>query len=506
MRRGVGLLALGLGVLLGCNSKDAIIGGSGGAGGSDTVGAGGAGAGGAGQGGAGGAPGAVWAQSFGAPGADASPWDLAVDPEGRVLLAGSFSGELDLGGQAPVVSHGGRDIFLVQLDASGAYRWSQRYGGAQADEIGGMALAGTRVVLGGTHGGSPDLGCEPPLPEGNMFVALLDEDGACQWTKGFGDPATSNQVRGVAVDAAGNVLVTGSFLGALDLGGGQLLSSDNLAQDVFVAKLDPAGGHVWSRSYGFDEVQEPTQIAVNKAGQVLIGGEFNGSVGFGGDPLIATGNPDIFVAALTPQADTSLWSTRLMDMSDGTFTSEGYLDALATDDLNNVLLAGRYKGTIRLDNGPSLVSNGRDLFVIKLDASGAPVWLQSFDLPETTLGLGNRFSMAVDPAGDVLIAGHFQGTVQFGSALLTTVETCSPGAPCRDAFLLKLDGESGAPLASRQLGGSGDDAAHAVAVTGAGAPLLAGTYYGSLDFGGVPPLEGGNIFLAMLAAPFTPGP
>ena len=42
---------------------------------------------------------------------------------------------------------------------------------------------------------------------------------------------------GVASDAAGNVLVTGFFEGTVDFGGGPLMSAGS--SDVFVVKLEP---------------------------------------------------------------------------------------------------------------------------------------------------------------------------------------------------------------------------------------------------------------------------
>lgn len=69
------------------------------------------------------------------------------------------------------------------------------------------------------------------------------------WSRRYGDPSTQ-QNAALAVDNAGNILVGGSFYGTVDLGlgGGALVSAGGA--DVFLAKLDPNGEHVWSKRFG----------------------------------------------------------------------------------------------------------------------------------------------------------------------------------------------------------------------------------------------------------------
>src|SRR5262245_33339737 len=55
-------------------------------------------------------------------------------------------------------------------------------------------------------------------------------------------------VRAVAADNAGNALLTGSFAGNIDFGGGPIVCAGK--NDGFIVKLDAACGHVWSRTIG----------------------------------------------------------------------------------------------------------------------------------------------------------------------------------------------------------------------------------------------------------------
>lgn len=71
------------------------------------------------------------------------------------------------------------------------------------------------------------------------------------------------------------------------------------------------------------------------------------------------------------------------------------------------------------------------------------------------------------PDGDIVLAGAFEGTIDFGGGPLT--------ANARDGFVARL-GRDGALRWARRVGGSGDDTLSGVAVDGAGRITIAGTF------------------------------
>ena len=100
------------------------------------------------------------------------------------------------------------------------------------------------------------------------------------------------------MDSTGNVLVTGSFHGTVDFGGGLLPSGGGA--DVFIAKLDAGGGHLWSRRAGNAQDQNGTSIAADPSGNAFVAGDVFGTVDFGGGPLTSAGGADVFLAKLSP--------------------------------------------------------------------------------------------------------------------------------------------------------------------------------------------------------------
>jgi hypothetical protein len=79
------------------------------------------------------------------------------------------------------------------------------------------------------------------------------------------------------------------------VGGGPLTSKDTTL-DIFVAKYDAEGTHLWSRAFGSSAPGEQGWGAsADGFGNVFITGEFNGIVDFGGGP-IPNQSLDVFLA------------------------------------------------------------------------------------------------------------------------------------------------------------------------------------------------------------------
>jgi len=98
-----------------------------------------------------------WARRFGGPGEQCAE-AVALDGAGNLYVTGYFEQDLILGGRR-LTSHGGRDIFVASFDAAGNHRWSASYGGSGDDTGTGVALsANGRVHVAGTFVGTMDLG------------------------------------------------------------------------------------------------------------------------------------------------------------------------------------------------------------------------------------------------------------------------------------------------------------------------------------------------------------
>jgi DNA-binding beta-propeller fold protein YncE len=292
----------------------------------------------------------VWAKAFGGQGQDFG-WAIAVDPNDNVVVAGSFSEAVDFGG-GMLFSQGKEDLFVAKLDASGNHLWSKGFGAGAYERPSGVAVdaAGNVLVVGHTDGGI-DFG-QGPIPEG-PFVAKFDPAGNSLWSHGFSG-AESLVANGVATDSQGNVVMVGWIRGSVDFGGGLLVSADD---DAFAVKLAPDGSHLWSRLFGAGGSDVARGVAVTAKDEVLLTGDTKGG-DFGGGPLPSKGEyEEAFVAKLDSLGN-HLWS-----WSFGGGGSQGL--AVAADPSGNVFVTGYFHDDIDLGAGPEQ-HDGEHGFLVKL--------------------------------------------------------------------------------------------------------------------------------------------
>jgi hypothetical protein len=129
------------------------------------------------------------------------------------------------------------------------------------------------------------------------------------------------------------------------------------------------------------------------------------------------------------QAQTFDWAK-----SQGGTSSDIALDVV-TDAAGNVYTVGYFSGTVDFDPSgvtQNLVSAGaQDIFVSKLNATGALVWVLRFGAANNDVANG----IALDPSGNILITGWFNSIVDFdpGAGVVTLNNTSGS-----DIYVLKL--------------------------------------------------------------------
>ncbi|CAE7466799.1 flaEY [Symbiodinium natans] len=149
-----------------------------------------------------------WTVQRGTSGSD-SARALQVAPDGGILVAGSTTGDLDGNTNA-----GGSDIFIMKLDASGAWSWTVQRGTSMHDNPAAMQVApdGGILVAGGTQG---DLDGNTNAGGHDIFIMKLDASGAWSWTVLRGS-SLDEVARDMQVASDGGILVVGDTTGDLD--------------------------------------------------------------------------------------------------------------------------------------------------------------------------------------------------------------------------------------------------------------------------------------------------
>jgi hypothetical protein len=222
---------------------------------------------------------------------------VATDANANVYATGDFNMTVDFGGGGGgLTSAGAGDVYLAKYNSSGVHQWSQRFGSTSSDRGNDVAVdALASVVMTGFFTGTVDFGGGGLTSGGgqDMMVARYTAAGAHQWSRRIGGTVNDAGIS-VAVDGTGHTLVTGNFANTATFTGGSLTSAGS--NDVLFARYDAAGSLVWIQRVGSVTSDQPKGIAADASGNAVITGTFTDTVDFGGGPLTSAGNPDDFLA------------------------------------------------------------------------------------------------------------------------------------------------------------------------------------------------------------------
>ena len=233
--------------------------------------------------------------------------------------------------------------------------WAKRAGGTSVDFGFGIAVDGSgNSYVTGRFGGSATFGPgesnETTLTGADgIFVAKYDASGDLVWAKRAGGTRTDSG-NGIAVDGSGNSYVTGLFEDSATFGPGESnettltgAGSDDLADDIFVAKYDASGDLVWAKRAGGTSIDFGEGIAVDGSGNSHVTGQLRGSATFGpgetNETTLTTAGffSDIFVAKYDASGDL-VWAKRAGG------TSFDFGSGIAVDGSGNSYVTGGSSG------------------------------------------------------------------------------------------------------------------------------------------------------------------
>jgi hypothetical protein len=399
-----------------------------------------------------------------------------IDPSGNVFWAGRFYGTLNTGCETRT-SRGDWDIFLVKFDQSGTCVWDTIFGDASSQTCTGVATDPSgNVVIAGGFSGTLNFGGDD-LSTGNLYVAKFDASGNHIWSDEYLSSA-SIKCYSIASDLSGNTIITGCFRGTVNFGGDDLTGTGSYYGDVFVAKFDPSGNHIWSNSFGDTWEEFAYDVVTDQSGNIIITGGFSGSIDFGDGPRSSLGSYDMFLAKFYP-GGTLDWSDTYGPEYDG---NEVFGFNLDVDQFGNIVVAGSMEGIVLFQEDPPLVAGySPTLFVASFDPDG--VGLASATLTEITTGepptggFYDHIDMELDGAGNIYLGGTY-----FISSYV-----CGIGTPTasHNMFLVKL-------MLSfyeytciwGQRFGEGEARCYDIAVDEMGNVVMTGRFDTAIDFGG----------------------
>jgi hypothetical protein len=378
----------------------------------------------------------LWSRAFGG---DQNDWGSFVktDSSGNIYFLGQFrSSSISFGGG--ILSNSGgdcdglpcTDIFFVKLDSNGGHIWSKKFGGNHYESGESIALDSLNNVYITGHTDSPSInfgGQDLPAYGGDdIYLAKFDSNGVHRWSKRFGG-SDYDWVHSVVVDSSDNVYLAGDFKSqSISFGGNPLNNVDQTLSsgDLFVAKFDSNGNHLWSKRFGGDDHDIIYSLAVDRSNNIYITGSFKStSITFGQTTITnaSSKNEDIFLVKLDSNGNV-VWAKGF----------GGSLNDVAryvsVDSSGSVYITGYFfSSTINFGGGTLTNSGGDDIFLVRFDSNGNHLWSKRFG----GSNYDESYCISVDNTGNLYIIGGFSSSdINFGGCP-------SSNAGGSDIFIIK---------------------------------------------------------------------
>lgn len=386
-----------------------------------------------------------------------------------------------------------------------SFVWAKAMGGTKSDYSASVAVdASGNVYTIGYYLGTADFNPGPGTANltaagrSDIYISKLDGAGNFVWAKSIGGNGWDDGA-GIAVDALGNIILTGHFSGTADFDPGAGTANLTAAgdYDIFICKLDAAGNYLWAESIGNNNGDYSWDVVADAMNNIYITGQFFGTLDFnpgaGTSNMTSAGGYDFFICKLDI-AGNFLWAKSLGGLNPDVSYS---IDV----DINcNVYTTGGFNGTVDFDPGASVfnlsTAGSEDVFILKLDSMGNFVWARSFG--------GNNFdsanALSVDFAGNVYTIGTFEGTADFNPGPGISTITSSGFT---DVFICKID-VAGNFVWAKNLSGMNYEDAFAVNTDNNGNVVFSGCFSSLVDFDpgigtfNLTPSGAQDIFISML--------
>jgi hypothetical protein len=226
------------------------------------------------------------------------PTGAAPGPNGGLIFAGMFDGTLALGGTAPTLTTAGEnDIFIAEISSTGVPAWAVRFGEPMDDSNPHVAVdSNGDIYVTATFEGTITIGTTMLISAGmhDIFVAKLSgTDRSVLWVEQIGSTG-DDDVRGIAADDNGHVVVSGWVDGPID--------NDNSLGgfDAVITEYDETtGAQNWRKIISTPGDDLGWATTFGNGGDVYVTVNLGGDYDFG-QPIIGPADPSSVILRIKP--------------------------------------------------------------------------------------------------------------------------------------------------------------------------------------------------------------
>jgi len=386
-----------------------------------------------------------------------------------------------------------RDVSVVDLNRDGAldlavtHQWSENVAVLEGDGRGGFTQLRAAPINGADEtpraaatadfdgDGFPELAVANEAAGGSVGIlanqsgeGLPNVEAQLQWTTSFGT-VHADSVSDIAVDSQGNVVVVGF----------QDQRASGEEDKPFIAKFNAAGEQLWFQTLG-DDNESANRVAIDGDDNIFVigtaGGSF-GSLDFHINTQTGESGPgirDIYLRKYSPDGE-SQWTQQF---GSDDLDSDAHL---TIDDAGNVFVASRSAGRFAAEHGQP--NSEPDLAVTRFSNDGQFVWSRMFGSlgdPEVFGNDDEPDGIAIDPvSGELVVGGNTTGDlgnvdIDGGAESVADGEGSPDHAGTGEAFIVRLDPDSGNLLRTRQFETLNNDNVQGMGVGPNGATTVVG--------------------------------
>ncbi len=312
--------------------------------------------------------------------------DIVVDDEGNIYVTGDSE------------SNSGYDFTTIKYNNDGEEQWVARYDGpaSESDDTGyfiTIDISGNIYVAGRSDGNDG---------KDDYLIVKYNSSGEEQWVARYDGPdSKTDQVKGLVIDQAGNVYVTGQS------------SNANFKWEYATVMFNSAGVEQWTSRYSNSNNSNDyaRALAVNDSGYVYVTGSSN------------DGNDDDFITIKYSPTGAEEW----VKIFDGPSNGYDRASAITLDESENIYVAGESEGSM----------------LIKYDPAGNEILNTNY--PD----IYSIVTLTKDNSGEILMAGShinngYCATVKFSEAGIKVWDVIKNGPPLSSeqpvAMALDLNG------------------------------------------------------------------
>lgn len=384
----------------------------------------------------------LWAvQSTG--GSNPSANGIYVDNGGTCYITGRFQNTIDFGGISQTSANAFGAMFIVAIDANGTAQWLVDYGApglsVVSDISGGCITKASSqdLYVAGVYKGDADFGSgitinNPSSQAYAPFIAKFSANGgAAQWAYGATGGNTSD-IEVNDIELGSDLYITGTYKGSVYFGTNDTITA-TANREGFLAKFTTAGAFDWAytptTNGGSGTIIKGMGVGVDSQNNPYYTGYFSDDLTFGSTVLSCGGFDDCTFIAKLDATGTPQWATQIGDANSANIYA---VDMYTGTDGTSHITGSMSAGTVNVASDVLTAVNGDvgDLFIIEVDASGAPQWGVK---ATNTAGYGDGANGIVGTTNGIYITGFYRSTLTAGSTITEA------GGTDNNFFVIKLD-------------------------------------------------------------------